>query len=290
MCNLEIGPQITSPPPPSSPSAKPTHRSDLPSGGSDPGPGTSNKKRVVIAIAGTVSVVVFVAAVVVFSFWCWSRRRPLVDEALENDGDRMVMELDALDLSRSDSPESVVDLDALELITKIGSGRFSEVWKASLDEDFVAVKIFQEKNKQSWVAERSIYTNPEIKHENLRGFIAARRRDDTDSSPYWMLFDFYELGSLNEYLKANVLTLQELCRMAASVASGLAYLHSEIPSSSGLRQKLAIAHRDLKSRNVLVKKDCSCCICDLGLSIKFQPGTSLTEAQGQVDISCLSLS
>ena len=32
--------------------------------------------------------------------------------------------------------------------------------------------------------------------------------------------------------------------------------------------KVAFAHRDLKTKNILVKKDLSCCIADLGLAVK----------------------
>lgn len=32
--------------------------------------------------------------------------------------------------------------------------------------------------------------------------------------------------------------------------------------------KVALAHRDLKTKNILVKKDLSCCIADLGLAVK----------------------
>jgi serine/threonine protein kinase len=32
--------------------------------------------------------------------------------------------------------------------------------------------------------------------------------------------------------------------------------------------KVPLAHRDLKTKNILVKKDLSCCIADLGLAIK----------------------
>jgi len=54
--------------------------------------------------------------------------------------------------------------------------------------------------------------------------------------------------------------------MVRSIASGLAFLHSEI---TGTRNKPAIAHRDLKSKNILVKIDGSCCIADLGLAVRY---------------------
>ena len=49
--------------------------------------------------------------------------------------------------------------------------------------------------------------------------------------------------------------------------------------------KPAIAHRDLKSKNILVKKDMTCCISDFGLAIKFDGmNLSLSEAKGQVSM------
>ncbi len=35
--------------------------------------------------------------------------------------------------------------------------------------------------------------------------------------------------------------------------------------------KVALAHRDLKTKNILVKRDLSCCIADLGLAVKEVP-------------------
>lgn len=49
--------------------------------------------------------------------------------------------------------------------------------------------------------------------------------------------------------------------MCLSVACGLVHLHTEIVSS---QEKPAMAHRDLKSRNILVKRNGQCCIADLG--------------------------
>merc|ERR1719244_2450134 len=65
-----------------------------------------------------------------------------------------------------------------------------------------------------------------------------------------------------------------MIEMAMSIATGLTHLHLEIAGTQG---KPAIAHRDLKSRNILVKKDLTCVIADLGLCVK------LTDAD-EVDI------
>lgn len=53
--------------------------------------------------------------------------------------------------------------------------------------------------------------------------------------------------------------------MALTIATGLAHLHMDIV---GTRGKPAIAHRDLKSKNILVKSNLSCAIGDLGLAVR----------------------
>lgn len=48
--------------------------------------------------------------------------------------------------------------------------------------------------------------------------------------------------------------------MSLGIAKGLAHLHSDLG-------KPCIAHRDVNTRNILVKKDKYCCIADLGLAV-----------------------
>ena len=55
-------------------------------------------------------------------------------------------------------------------------------------------------------------------------------------------------------------------KLAHSAASGLSHLHLEI---HGARGKPAIVHRDIKSRNILVKQNLTCAIADFGLAIKY---------------------
>ena len=55
--------------------------------------------------------------------------------------------------------------------------------------------------------------------------------------------------------------------MCYSFACGLTHLHTEI---KGTNSKHAIAHRDIKTRNILVKRDGTCAIADFGLAVRFE--------------------
>lgn len=54
--------------------------------------------------------------------------------------------------------------------------------------------------------------------------------------------------------------------MAKSVAHGLSHLHTEI--RKGDEFKPCICHRDLNTRNILVKSDLTCCVSDFGFALK----------------------
>lgn len=58
--------------------------------------------------------------------------------------------------------------------------------------------------------------------------------------------------------------------------AGLAYLHAENDVNG--RPKIPIAHRDIKSCNILVKSELrSCVLADFGLSLKLDPDLSRDE-------------
>jgi serine/threonine protein kinase len=100
----------------------------------------------------------------------------------------------------------------------------------------------------------------------LLGFIAADIKGTGSWTQLYLITDYHESGSLYDYLKSTTLDTKSMLRLAYSSVSGLCHLHTEIFSTQG---KPAIAHRDLKSKNILVKKNGTCCIADLGLAVKF---------------------
>lgn len=63
------------------------------------------------------------------------------------------------------------------------------------------------------------------------------------------------------------------------------HLHEEVPATKMELYKPAIAHRDFKSKNVLLKNDLTACIADFGLALVFQLGKPCGDTHGQVIIT-----
>ncbi|KAK7878761.1 hypothetical protein WMY93_030921 [Mugilogobius chulae] len=147
----------------------------------------------------------------------------------------------------------------------IGKGRFGEVWRGRWRGGDVAVKIFSSREERSWFREAEIYQTIMLRHENILGFIAADNKDNGTWTQLWLVSDYHEHGSLFDYLNRYSVTTEGMIKLALSAASGLAHLHMEILGTQG---KPGIAHRDLKSKNILVKKNCTCAIADLGLAVR----------------------
>ncbi|XP_047463311.1 serine/threonine-protein kinase receptor R3 [Mugil cephalus] len=152
----------------------------------------------------------------------------------------------------------------ISLAECVGKGRYGEVWRGTWMGESVAVKIFSSRDEQSWFRETEIYNTVQLRHDNILGFIASDMTSKNSSTQLWLVTHFHELGSLYDFLQYSSLEPESCLRMCLSVACGLVHLHTEIVSSQG---KPAIAHRDLKSRNILVKRNGQCCIADLGLAV-----------------------
>ena len=173
-------------------------------------------------------------------------------------------------------------------------------------------------DKQSWLAEQEVFKLPQLDHNNILHFMSAERRGDSLQTEFWLITDFHEKGSLCDFLKVthyfndkmrsqclyqshliakyehvpqcNSISWPELLRIAESMACGLTHLHEEIPASKGESCKPAVAHRDFKSKNVLLKSDLTACIADFGLALIFYPGKPVGDTHGQVRRETITIS
>ena len=170
----------------------------------------------------------------------------------------------------------------VQLLEIKARGRFGAVWKGQLNKDMVAVKIFPLQDKQSWFAEQEIYNLPQMSHENILQFLGVEKRGENLQMEFWLVTSFHERGSLCDFLKSNILSWDDMVRISLSMARGLAHLHGEVPSNKTDAVKPAIAHRDFKPKNVLIKSDMSACIGDFGLALVFRPNEVVGDTHGQV--------
>uniref|UniRef100_A0A8C2U4M4 receptor protein serine/threonine kinase n=1 Tax=Coturnix japonica TaxID=93934 RepID=A0A8C2U4M4_COTJA len=158
----------------------------------------------------------------------------------------------------------------ITLVECVGKGRYGEVWRGVWQGENVAVKIFSSRDEQSWFRETEIYNTVLLRHDNILGFIASDMTSRNSSTQLWLITHYHEKGSLYDYLQRTTLDVETCLGLAASIICGLVHLHVEIFGTQG---KPAIAHRDLKSRNILVKSNRQCCIADLGLAVMHSQGS-----------------
>ncbi|KAF4799345.1 TGF-beta receptor type-2 [Turdus rufiventris] len=180
------------------------------------------------------------------------------------------------------------ELLPIELDVVVGKGRFAEVYKAKLKQntseqyETVAVKIFSYEEYASWKTEKDIFSDVNLKHENILQFLTAEERKTDLGKQYWLITAFHAKGNLQEYLTRHIISWEDLWKLGGSLARGIAHLHSDHTPCG--RPKTPIVHRDLKSSNILVKNDLTCCLCDFGLSLRLDPSLSVDDLanSGQV--------
>ncbi|KAM9488252.1 TGF-beta receptor type-2 isoform 1-T1 [Clarias gariepinus] len=174
----------------------------------------------------------------------------------------------------------------LELDMQVGKGRFAEVYRAKLRQsssqqfETVAVKIFPCEEYASWKNEKDVFSDTDLKHENVLHFLTAEERKV--ERQFWLITAYHPRGNLQEYLTRHLISWEDLRRLGGSLAWGIAHLHSERTPCG--RHKVPIAHRDIKSSNILVKNDLTCCLCDFGLALRLDNSLSVDDLanSGQV--------
>ncbi|XP_061465007.1 TGF-beta receptor type-2-like isoform X3 [Rhineura floridana] len=180
------------------------------------------------------------------------------------------------------------ELLPIELDERVGKGQFAEVWRAKLKHvssgqyETVAVKIFPCEEYASWKNESQIFNDANLKHGGILQFLTAEQRHSGLQKEYWLITAYYSQGNLKDYLARNVLSWRDLQKMAGSLVSGVAHLHSDYSACGS--PKIPIAHRDIKSTNILIKNEQECVLCDFGIALRLDPSLTVEDLanSGQV--------
>ncbi|PAV62067.1 hypothetical protein WR25_11525 isoform C [Diploscapter pachys] len=166
----------------------------------------------------------------------------------------------------------------LKIITVIGQGRFGQVRKAFYRCSYVAVKTFYTTEENSWRNELDIYQTHMLNHENILQYVAADISSEDSITQMLLITDYHSLGSLFDYLRRDDVRLgiEEALRLCHSSICGIEHLHAPI-QGTGSRRKPEIAHRDIKSKNIIVKRPGVCCIADFGLAVRLENNRLIPE-------------
>ncbi|XP_040984733.1 anti-Muellerian hormone type-2 receptor [Aquila chrysaetos chrysaetos] len=160
------------------------------------------------------------------------------------------------------------DLPALHFLQVLQTGRFSAVWRGTLQQRPVAIKAFVAGAAGRFAAERAVHGLPLMEHDNVARLLGTRGAGPRARGGLLVL-QLYPAGSLRHFLEQHVGTWAGSVRLALSLARGLAFLHQEL-WRDGL-YKPSVVHRDLSSQNVLVREDGTCAIGDFGLALALPP-------------------
>ena len=142
------------------------------------------------------------------------------------------------------------------LLNRVGQGAFGEVWKAvdsTLDRT-VAIKIprrahLSEAESQQFL--REARAAAQVRHPNIVSVHEIGR----DNGQIYIVSDFIEGASLDDWLQARALSVRESAELCAKISESLHHAH-----------EAGIVHRDLKPQNILMDLHGEPHVADFGLA------------------------
>ncbi|XP_073248000.1 ephrin type-A receptor 7-like [Porites lutea] len=195
-------------------------------------------------------------------------RELIMDGVEERNSDHVTNHTQYVEINEIHSYE--LKRDDIKFERLVGSGNFGEVFKATIDNNTVAVKSLKgsasAKDKQDMVTELNVMKSLKP-HPHVLKLIGCCSVSD----PLLIVFEYLPYGDLLGYLRksrghldnyntgekkpASKLTAKDLLSFAWMIGDGMQYLAT-----------MKVVHRDLAARNILVGENQVCKISDFGLA------------------------
>ncbi|XP_065370238.1 mitogen-activated protein kinase kinase kinase kinase 5 isoform X1 [Calliphora vicina] len=145
--------------------------------------------------------------------------------------------------------------DEYELIQKIGSGTYGDVYKAKRiqSNELAAIKVIKlEPTDDIQIIQQEIIMMRDCRHPNIIAYYGSYLRRDK----LWICMEYCGGGSLQDiYQVTGPLTEQQIAYMSRETLKGLEYLHS-----------MGKMHRDIKGANILLTEYGDVKLADFGVS------------------------
>ncbi|XP_076034008.1 MAP4K3-like protein hppy isoform X3 [Oratosquilla oratoria] len=145
--------------------------------------------------------------------------------------------------------------DEYELIQRIGSGTYGDVYKAKrlITNEFAAIKVIKlEPGDDFTIIQQEILMMKDCRHPNIVAYFGSYLRRDK----LWICMEYCGGGSLQDiYHITGPLQERQIAYMGRETLRGLEYLH-----------RMGKMHRDIKGANILLTENGDVKLADFGVS------------------------
>ncbi|UJR34390.1 hypothetical protein I4U23_021798 [Adineta vaga] len=174
-----------------------------------------------------------------------------------------------------------ISINHIQFGKLIKKGKFSMIYQGFYQNNSIAIKTLSDlslnnEGKKLFLNEKQIYSSSFMEHENILKYYGY----SIDKDKYYLLTELSLNGSLRDVLRLRLLNNEEeLFFLLKGISNGLEYLHRDFRLNNS---RSSIAHRDLKSDNILYINNQKIVLCDFAMSIQLDQNQNYPNEQQQI--------